>query len=220
MQVAISPEYSGCDMTGCYPVCRQTQTIVFTTTASLVSPSRKRPCTGINCIAPGCTNYYGKDNTVHDHLVSADRIQAQEWLNKLKIARPPTKAGVCQSCSNHFSDDQYESRVFFMLTESLFWKRALVKLASQFRMQLGCKWAVIWMQRCRRDAQWLERCRPMDARDAERLQQGCRDAAEMLEGCTQKLERCRDAGEMQGISASLTGQILQGCMDAGRLYAH
>ena len=85
--------------------------------ASLVSPSRKRPRTGINCIAPGCTNYYGKDNTVHYHLVSADRIQAQAWLNKLKIARPPTKAGVsvCQSCSNLFSDDRYESRagVFF-----------------------------------------------------------------------------------------------------------
>ena len=101
-------------MTGCYPVCRQTQTIVFTTMASLVSPSTKSSRTRINCIAPGCTNYYGKDNTVHYHLVSADRVQA-EWLNKLKIARPPTKpkAGVCQSCSNHFSNDQYESRVFF-----------------------------------------------------------------------------------------------------------
>ena len=120
MQAATGPEYSGCDVTGCYPVCRQTQTIVFITMASLVSPSRKRPSTGINCIAPGCTKYYGKDNTVHYHLVSVDRIQAQEWLNKLKIARPPNKAGVCQSCSNHFSDDQYESRVYFFYANRKF----------------------------------------------------------------------------------------------------
>ena len=107
MQAAIGPEYNGYDVTGCYPVCRQTQIIVFTTMASFVSRSRKRPRTGINCIAPGCTNYYGKDNTVHYHRVPADRIQAQEWLNKLKLARPP-RLEYARVCSNHFSDDQYE----------------------------------------------------------------------------------------------------------------
>ena len=124
MQAAIGPEYSKCDVNECYPVCRQIQTIVFTTMASFVSPSRKRPRTYINCIALGCTNYYGKDNTVHYHQVPADRIQAQERLNNGNWpGHPgwsmPEFAGIVSLRII------MKRGVFLMLMASLFWRRGV-----------------------------------------------------------------------------------------------
>ena len=73
----------------------------------LVSPDRKRIEFGVHCMAPGCHNYYGKNNSVHYHQLSQGNDSLLgEWMVNMPLARPP-KLQHARVCSEHFVDDDY-----------------------------------------------------------------------------------------------------------------
>lgn len=59
-------------------------------------------------MAPGCTNYHGKNKSVqYHHFPVDDKDLGQKWLRVMKLASPP-KLENARVCSLHFTDDDYE----------------------------------------------------------------------------------------------------------------
>jgi hypothetical protein len=73
--------------------------------------TEKPPWRGVHCIAPGCTNYYSKNNNVHYHRLPLNRPQElRRWLQKLKLSKPPVNQWA-RVCSVHFVSEDYESEM-------------------------------------------------------------------------------------------------------------
>ena len=69
---------------------------VLASMESFISPPKKRRQTGTHCMAPGCTNYHGKDNSVSHHRFPADNKDlAQQWLHEQNETIKPTQVGEC-----------------------------------------------------------------------------------------------------------------------------
>ncbi len=72
---------------------------------------KKRRATGMYCMAPGCTNYRGKDRTKHYHrLPLAHHVLLQQWMRKMKFGRTPSRLEHARVCSAHFTDRDYVQR--------------------------------------------------------------------------------------------------------------
>ena len=69
--------------------------------------------TGMHCMAPGCSNNHRKNPEVHFHrLPWRHQLVVQQWLARMKLARPP-KLQYARVCSQHFVEDDYELKGHF-----------------------------------------------------------------------------------------------------------
>lgn len=74
------------------------------------TPSKKprNRSTGMHCMAPGCSNNHCNNPELHYHrLPLGNQSLLNEWLAKMKLARPP-KLQYARVCSQHFTADDYQ----------------------------------------------------------------------------------------------------------------
>ena len=64
---------------------------------------------GVHCMAPGCTNWYYKCKEKTFHRLPTNESQRKQWLQKLKLASPPS-AKSARVCSAHFVDADYKTK--------------------------------------------------------------------------------------------------------------
>ncbi|KAG1696633.1 Endochitinase [Nymphon striatum] len=102
-----SNAYLACDVTG---RTRSMADLPITTIEMSTlnnAKDNKRLWSGVHCIAPGCTNYYAKNNDVHYHRLPLKRPDIlSRWLQIMKLLRPPVKWA--RVCSVHFVKPDYK----------------------------------------------------------------------------------------------------------------
>ena len=64
---------------------------------------------GVHCMAPGCTNWYYRCKEKTFHRLPTNESQQKRWLQKLKLASPPS-AKSARVCSDHFVDGDYKTK--------------------------------------------------------------------------------------------------------------
>ena len=60
-------------------------------------------------MAPGCTNWYYRCKEKTFHRLPTNESQQKRWLQKLKLASPPS-AKSARVCSDHFVDGDYKTK--------------------------------------------------------------------------------------------------------------
>ena len=78
----------------------------------------------VHCCVPGCINHSSKTSNISYHRIPSDKALRKAWLAMIRRDNlPPLKN--CYVCSEHFTDDCFESDLKAQLMTELMVKRCL-----------------------------------------------------------------------------------------------
>ena len=103
-------------------------------------PSKKTKRSGVPCMAPGCTNYYYANSSVHYHrLPLNDAARLKQWLQVMKLKAVPD-VRFSRVCSCHFLDTDYVFKGKFNCDGSYFREKTnqLTDTACPSQIDFSC----------------------------------------------------------------------------------
>ena len=79
----------------------------------------------VHCCVPGCINHSSKTSNISYHRIPNDKALRKAWLARIRRDNLPPLQN-CYVCSEHFTDDCFESDLKAQLMPELKVKRRLI----------------------------------------------------------------------------------------------